>query len=89
MGERLLCKQEVVGSIPITSTTERAKLVSRCGSGCVSNRESTRANDAKHRLSRSATAALLRRESTGGRAPGGAASEGRLIDREKKVCPWV
>ncbi len=24
MGERLLCKQEVVGSIPITSTTERA-----------------------------------------------------------------
>ena len=28
MGERLLCKQEVVGSIPITSTTERAQLVS-------------------------------------------------------------
>jgi hypothetical protein len=24
LGERLLCKQEVVGSIPITSTTERA-----------------------------------------------------------------
>ena len=39
MGERLLCKQEVVGSIPITSTTERAKLVSRCDSGALAPRE--------------------------------------------------
>ena len=26
MGERLLCKQEVIGSIPFTSTTEATKL---------------------------------------------------------------
>ena len=26
MGERLLCKQEVIGSIPFTSTTGEAKL---------------------------------------------------------------
>ena len=42
MGERLLCKQEVVGSIPITSTTERAKLVSGCGSGALAPREHQR-----------------------------------------------
>ena len=42
LGERLLCKQEVVGSIPITSTTERAQLVS------------TARNDTKCRSSRQA-----------------------------------
>ena len=43
-----------------------------------------RANDAKHRLSRSATAARLRRESTGQRPR---RAKERLIDREKQVCP--
>jgi hypothetical protein len=42
------------------------------------------ANDAKRRSSQAATAVRLHRES--GRR---AASDGRLIDREKKVCPWV
>jgi hypothetical protein len=45
------------------------------------------ANDAKHRLSRSAAAALLRRESTGHRESGRcAAGEGRLIDRGKQFA---
>ena len=32
MGERLLCKQEVIGSIPFTSTTRPWRVVC-CGSG--------------------------------------------------------
>ena len=62
MRERLLCKQEVVGSIPITSTTERAKLVSRCDSGALAPREH-RLNDAERRSCRGATAVRLHRES--------------------------
>ena len=42
MGERLLCKQEVVGSIPITSTTERAKLVSSAAAVAQQPREHPR-----------------------------------------------
>ena len=42
MGERLLCKQEVVGSIPITSTTERAKLVSSAAAVAQQPREPPR-----------------------------------------------
>ena len=60
MGERLLCKQEVVGSIPITST-RRASRAWSCRLSAVSYQPSERVADA----------------------------ERRLIDREKKVCPWV
>ena len=46
MGERLLCKQEVIGSNPFTSTTVATKLWrrDRC---CASNAEST--GGRKHR----------------------------------------
>ena len=42
MGERLLCKQEVIGSIPFTSTTAQCawRIVASRGSGCLCNRES-------------------------------------------------
>jgi hypothetical protein len=53
LGERLLCKQEVVGSIPITSTTERAQLVSTART--------------IYRSSRAAPAVRLHRESGGRR----------------------
>ena len=34
LGERLLCKQEVVGSIPSSSTSSRAGFSSRAASEC-------------------------------------------------------
>ena len=61
MGERLLCKQEVVGSIPITSTTARTM-------------QSIVRREPRQRCACTAKAA------------GGAASEGRLIDRGKKFA---
>jgi hypothetical protein len=39
LGERLLCKQEVIGSIPFTSTTVATTLRPR-DRGCASNTES-------------------------------------------------
>ena len=39
MGERLLCKQEVIGSNPFTSTTA-ATALRPCGRCCASNAES-------------------------------------------------
>ena len=39
MGERLLCKQEVIGSIPFTSTTVATSLRPR-DRRCLSNAES-------------------------------------------------
>ena len=37
MGERLLCKQEVIGSIPFTSTTAQcAKRIARAATGATS-----------------------------------------------------
>jgi hypothetical protein len=42
LGERLLCKQEVIGSIPFTSTIAQcaSHIVASRGSGCSCNRES-------------------------------------------------
>jgi hypothetical protein len=40
LGERLLCKQEVIGSIPFTSTKNNmAKRFAACGSPAVNPRE--------------------------------------------------
>ncbi len=77
MGERLLCKQEVVGSIPITSTTERAKLVSRCGSGACAARAPARTlQGSVRRKARQRCACTARAFRAGARE----------IDREEKVC---
>ena len=38
MGERLLCKQEVIGSIPFTSTTRRRRVVCRRALGRAKHR---------------------------------------------------
>ena len=83
MGERLLCKQEVVGSIPITSTTEATQLprvrqrlreqprehpTERCGASFMSSRDSGCASNRESGRARQAM------------------TDGRLIDREKQFA---
>ena len=77
LGERLLCKQEVVGSIPITSTTERAKLVSSAAAVAQQPREHPRKRCKASFVASRDSGALAPRERPCG--------ERRTIDRSGKA----
>jgi hypothetical protein len=76
LGERLLCKQEVIGSIPFTSTTDRTmrsnvRVKARQRRSCAARAQS-------------ATAALLRRESS--KRDSGALAPRELKARQRRSC---
>ena len=78
MGERLLCKQEVVGSIPITSTTARTLrggVRRKARQRCACTAKARRFGGAE--IGRCDSGALAPREHSRG---------AREIDREEKVC---
>jgi hypothetical protein len=82
LGERLLCKQEVIGSIPFTSTTDICAANVPSGSGALAPRErdAPRCGELRYRASTRTTSSFGRGSGKGTELPA-AMAVGSIFDR--------